>query len=214
MARSAGDDVWVTGTLGDAAAALSLLLPLPPGEGWGEGPPKRLASHPADLHPDLAPPPQPQPLLPNEKGSASDASVLTQRLHRPTPRIEAGLALVDTAHAAIDISDGLLADVGHLARASGVSVRIDVDVLPASDALRAEFDEDARRTLQASGGDDYELCFTAPAHARDRVTSLGASLGLPITRIGRVEEGEGVHALRADGTAWRPGRTGYSHFED
>lgn len=207
----AGDDVWVTGTLGDAAAALSLLRPLPPGAGGGESPAKGSTSHavvaPAGLQPS------PHPLLRGERGSAPQVAALMQRLHRPTPRIEAGRALVDMAHAAIDISDGLLADVGHLVRASGASVHIDVDVLPTSDPLQATFRGELRRTLQATGGDDYELCFTAPVSARGRIASLGASLGLRVTQIGRVEEGEGVHAFLADGNAWRPSRTGYSHFE-
>ena len=207
----AGDDVWVTGSLGDAAAALSFLLPLPPGEGRGEDPAKRSTSQAVVARP--GPEPSPEPLSRGERGSAPQVAALTQRLHRPTPRVDAGLALVDIAHAAIDISDGLLADVGHVARASGVSIHIDVDALPASDPLQATFDTEMRRTLQATGGDDYELCFTAPLHARDRIASLASSLGLGITRIGRVEGGEGVHASYADGTAWRPCRTGYSHFE-
>ncbi|MBZ4038456.1 thiamine-phosphate kinase [Novilysobacter selenitireducens] len=207
----AGEDVWVTGTLGDAAAALSLLLPLPPGEGRGEGPAKGSTPQAVVARPDLEP--SPQPLSRGERGSVAQAAALMQRLHRPTPRAEAGLALVDIAHAAIDISDGLLADVGHIARASGVSIHIDADVLPTSDPLRATFGTEVRRALQATGGDDYELCFTAPVHARDRIASLASSLGLGITRIGRVEEGEGTHAHLADGTGWHPRRIGYSHFE-
>ncbi|MFP7722534.1 thiamine-phosphate kinase [Lysobacter sp. A3-1-A15] len=170
----AGDDVWVTGTLGDAAAALSRLHEVPPGAGHDE---------------------------------------MARRLDRPTPRVGCGRALVGLAHAAIDISDGLLADVGHVARASGVSIRLEVDALPASDALGEAFAADTRRTLQASGGDDYELCFTTPVDARHRVAALSETLGLRITRIGTVEAGEGVHATLADGRAWQPARNGYAHFE-
>ena len=206
-----GDDVWVTGTLGDAAAALSLLLPLPPGEGGGEGSEKRSRSQAILARPETEPSSQPLPR--EERGSAAQVAALTQRLHRPTPRIEAGLGLVDIAHAAIDISDGLLADVRHVAGASGVAIHIDADVLPTSDPLQATFGTEVRRTLQATGGDDYELCFTAPVHARDRIASLAARLGLGITRIGRVTEGEGTHAHLADGTGWHPRRIGYSHFE-
>ena len=173
-----GDDVWVTGTLGDAAAALSHLLA-------GQG--------------TLA--------------EAEPLAALRRRLDRPEPRVAVGLALAGIAHAAIDVSDGLLADLGHVARASGVSIHVDVDALPTSDPLQATLDAEARRALQATGGDDYELCFTAPVHARDRIVSLAARLGQGIARIGRVTEGEGVHAHRADGTGWHPRRSGYSHFE-
>ncbi len=164
-----GDDVWVTGTLGDAAAALAL---------WRDG----------DADP-----------------------VLRARLDRPVPRVEAGRALAGIAHAAIDISDGLLADLGHLCAASGVGADIELGALPASQALLARFDDEARASLQATGGDDYELCFTAPAMARTAIASLA---GVAITRIGRVVAGAGTaRALRGDGSAWVPVRAGYAHFE-
>ena len=165
----AGDDVWVTGTLGDAAGGLALL----------------------DRDPVHA---------------------LRTRLDRPTPRMEAGRALVGIATACVDVSDGLLADLGHIASRSHVGAIVHVDTLPASDALCAAFDAATRMPMQASGGDDYELCFTAPADARARITALASQLDLRITRIGRMMAGEGVHPVRADGEPWTPPRRGYDHF--
>ncbi|HEY0504357.1 MAG TPA: thiamine-phosphate kinase [Lysobacter sp.] len=166
-----GDDVWISGTPGDAAAALAQ---------WRDG-------------------------------GERDA-FLRARLDRPTPRIALGRALVDVAHACIDVSDGLLADLGHVCRGSGVGAEVGLDRLPASDALRCAFDEAARRTLQAAGGDDYELCFTAPAELRDEVERAGRASAVAVTCIGRIVEGEGVRAMTADGQPWQPGRSGYQHF--
>jgi len=165
----AGDDVWVTGTLGDAAGGLALL---------GRDP----------------------------------AHALRTRLDRPTPRMEAGRALVGIATACVDVSDGLLADLGHIASWSHVGAIVDIDTLPASDALCATFDAATRMPMQTSGGDDYELCFTAPADARACITALASQLDLRITRIGRMVAGEGVHPVRSDGEPWTPPRRGYDHF--
>jgi len=170
-AAQVGDDVWVTGTLGDAAGALMQ---------WREG-------------------------------NATDP-VLRERLDRPSPRIAAGLALADFAHAAIDVSDGLLGDLGHICRASGTAAEVELESLPASAALRAAFDAGPCSMLQAIGGDDYELCFTAPPHARDAILRVAADTDTTMTRIGRIVEGEGVRALTADGQEWRPGKAGYVHF--
>jgi thiamine-monophosphate kinase len=169
-----GDDVWVTGTLGDAAAALRQ---------WRAGGPIDPA--------------------------------LRQRLDRPMPRIAAGRALAGIAHACIDISDGLLADLCHICRASGVGAGLDADALPASEALRAACDAQTIRILQASGGDDYELCFTAPRAARLSVEDAMSACDTPATRIGRiVPMAEGVRAYEADGREWHPPRHGYEHFGD
>jgi len=168
-----GDDVWVTGTLGDAAAALRQ---------W-------------------------------QAGDAM-APALRARLDRPTPRVAAGLALAGIAHACIDISDGLLADLGHVCRASRVGAELDVDALPASAALLEAFDRAARRDLQATGGDDYELCFTAPKTARLAVDEAMSACDVPATRIGRIIADTGNIMLHdADGAAWSPPRAGYVHFE-
>jgi len=166
-----GDDVWVSGTLGDAAGALRQ---------W-------------------------------QAGDRIDARLRT-RLDRPIARIDVGLALHGVANACIDISDGLLADLGHLCTASGVAAELELAALPASAALRAAFDGDALRELQACGGDDYELCFSVPAAARAAVEQIARSTGVPIVRIGRIVAGQGVRALRADGAVWASPRTGYRHF--
>lgn len=170
-AARVGDDIWVSGTPGDAAAALAQ---------W----------------------------------SAGDAldPVLRARLDRPTPRLALGMRLVDLARAAIDISDGLLADLAHVCRASGVRAEVDVDALPVSDALgAAASDPQTRRALQAGGGDDYELCFTAPAAQRAAIEAAARDTDVPVTRIGRIVEGDGVVAL-ADGMPWMPARAGWDHF--
>lgn len=137
---------------------------------------------------------------------------LRDRLDRPTPRVALGRALRGIAHAAIDVSDGLLADLGHVCTASGLAAEIELDALPCSAALAAAFDRDTRRALQAAGGDDYELCFTAPAEASAAIGALARALALPLARIGRTVEGAGVRALTADGTPWQRARAGYEHF--
>ena len=168
-----GDDVWVTGTLGDAAAAL-----------------RQWQSH--------------RPIDP----------VLRARFDRPTPRVAAGRVLAGIAHACIDISDGLLADLGHVCRASRVGAEIEVDALPVSDALIAAFDIATRHELQAAGGDDYELCFTAPKTARPAVHDAMDACDVPATRIGRITADAGDILLRdAAGAAWSLPRAGYVHFE-
>jgi thiamine-monophosphate kinase len=167
-----GDDVWITGTLGDAAAALAQ---------WQAGMP----CDPA----------------------------LRERLDRPTPRVSAGIALAALAHACIDVSDGLLADLSHICAASAVAAEVDIDALPASSTLQESFAGDARRHVQATGGDDYELCFTAPPAMREEISSRAAAAGVHVTRIGRVGAGSGVHARLRDGSAWTPTARGYVHFE-
>ncbi|HTL14387.1 MAG TPA: AIR synthase-related protein, partial [Thermomonas sp.] len=137
---------------------------------------------------------------------------LRSRLDRPHPRLALGQALRGVASDCIDVSDGLLADLGHLCAASGVGAEVEIDALPASEALRAAFDGDARRALQAAGGDDYELCFTAPAAARGAVEAAAAAASTRVTRIGRIVAAPGVQARDAAGAPWRAGRAGYQHF--
>jgi thiamine-monophosphate kinase len=152
----AGDAVFVTGTLGDAAAALRV-----------------------------------------------SSSALQRRLDRPTPRVAEGLALRNIAHSCIDVSDGLAADLSHVLAASAVGAELDCAALPASRALvRAVPDRDARLALQLSGGDDYELCFTAdPKHA----TRLAAFA----TRIGTITARRG---LRVRGAPAAAATKGWDHF--
>lgn len=115
--------------------------------------------------------------------SPEAAEYLVDRFYRPRARMELGLELLDKATAAIDISDGLLADAGHIAAASGVAIEIETRALPASDALQSNGDSEKILTWALSGGDDYELCFTLPP---------GAVVPPNCTRIGRVMEGQGV----------------------
>ena len=79
-------------------------------------------------------------------------------------------------------------------------------------ASAADAGSDARRLLQAAGGDDYELCFTAPASARDAIDAMARECGVPVTRVGDVTAGEGVRPVDAEGRDWQPTRTGYQHF--
>ena len=165
------DEVWVTGTLGDAAGALSALA----------------------------------------AGAALDRA-MRARLDRPEPRVGAGLALASLAHACVDVSDGLLADLAHVCTASGVGARIELDSLPTSPSLR-RFAAAVRGPWQAAGGDDYELCFTAPPARREAIEVALAEAGVAGTRIGRILAGAGVEVVDAQGAPWSPPRQGYAHFQ-
>lgn len=173
-----GDEVWVSGTLGDAAAALADVL-----------------------------------------GGRTPPAALRERLDRPEPRLALGRALHGIAHAAVDVSDGVLADLGHVCHASGVQAEIELAALPRTPAFTAHVPATAWPALQATGGDDYELCFTVPAARHDAVRALADRLALPLTCIGRivpvVDDATGpVRAVQGDGTLWSPPRTGYRHFDD
>lgn len=152
-------------------------------------------------------------MLLQESGNAdAHAAYLIERLNRPTPRVEAGLALRGQANACIDVSDGLLADLSHICMASGVGAAIDISRLPRSHALLDLLGEQASRDLALTGGDDYELCFTVPA---ERVGALQAELtrlGCGATMIGRIVEGSGVHVHDADGQPLAFERRGWDHF--
>jgi thiamine-monophosphate kinase len=169
-----GDAIFVTGTLGDAAAGLALV----------------------------------------QQGGHDDArsAYLIGRLNRPTPRVAAGLALRGHAHACIDVSDGLLADLGHICEASKLGAEIDASLLPRSSALLDLFDEAIARDFALSGGDDYELCFTVPPQHVAAVQADLARLGCGATRIGRMVEGHGVRVREADGHWLEPKHRGWDHF--
>jgi len=138
--------------------------------------------------------------------------LLQDALDRPDPRVELGRALGGTAHACIDLSDGLLADLGHVASASACAAEIRLERLPASAALGALTDEE-RWPLQLAGGDDYELCFTLAPDSEHLIDDLSATLGLPLTVVGRMASGSGVRCLAPDGTMYDPGHAGYDHFQ-
>ena len=165
-----GDDIWVTGTPGDAAAALQSIF----------------------------------------SGAAVERS-LRARLDRPTPRVEAGRALLGLASACVDVSDGLLADLGHVCARSGVGAQVELARLPVSRAL-ARFKPEVRWPWQAGGGDDYELCFTASPQRAEQVQQALDFVGVAGTRVGRIAAGPGVQALDAQGAPWQAPRGGYDHF--
>lgn len=131
---------------------------------------------------------------------------LYARLHRPVPRVTEGMALRGQASSAIDLSDGLVADLEHLLQASRVGATIDLDHLPLSPALQAVDDPVARLELALCGGDDYELCFTLPPHRTALPVSVSARC------IGRIEEQLGLRLLGPEGAPYVPRGTGYRHF--
>jgi thiamine-monophosphate kinase len=177
-AAQVGDDIWVSGTLGDARLALAALT--------------------------------------NE--IALDAASLQQaatRLHLPTPRVALGLALGALApaavHAAIDISDGLAGDLGHILAQSGVGARLNADALPLGPMLIRQSQALHRHTA-LSGGDDYELCFTAPSRHRATVLAAAHAAHTPITRVGRIEAAPGLRLTDAMGQALQLTPQGFDHF--
>ena len=175
-AARCGDDIWISGTLGDARLAL------------------------ADALGELT--------LPD-----TDRQMAAPRLHTPTPRVALGRLLAEgrLAHAALDISDGLVGDLGHILAASNVGAVLDVDALPAGPVL-ARQPRELRRRFTAAGGDDYELCFTAPAANRDAILAAGAQSGTPVTRVGRIEAEPGLRLADADGAPLNLKLHGWDHF--
>lgn len=175
-----GDDVYVSGTVGDAALGLRIL----------KGELRMTARH---------------------------ARFLVARHYRPTPRIALGRRLAGVARSVIDISDGLVADLGHICESSGVGAVIETAAIPLSPAARAAIGSHPKLLTDVlAGGDDYELIFIAPKTRRSRVGALARDLGLSLTRIGRIRSagirGERVRVLRADGEHYRLPRTGWRHF--
>ncbi|WP_018412065.1 thiamine-phosphate kinase [Methyloversatilis thermotolerans] len=146
------------------------------------------------------------------RATLADATDCIAALEQPVPRVALGIALRGVASAMIDVSDGLLADIGHIASASGLAARIDDDALPWQ-ALRAlDADPQVARAALLSGGDDYELLFCAAPGRRDALRALATSLALPLTRIGGMAEGAGVHLIDAHGRELPIERRGYDHF--
>jgi len=138
-------------------------------------------------------------------------------LHRPQPRVALGLALQGRATAAIDVSDGLLADLGHILDASGLSASLKIAVTCPRSGVPGTQGEPAptfARDAWLAGGDDYELVFTAPAPKHAEIDALGQGLGLALTCIGRIEDGPvgRIDLTDADGTPIAASRRGYDHF--
>jgi thiamine-monophosphate kinase len=170
-----GDDLWVSGTLGDAAIGL------------------------AHLHDRF-------------ELRASDRDHVLKRLDLPQPRVALGQQLIGLASAAIDISDGLVADIGHVAKASGVRVAIEWESVPLSSVTAPNRRHPVVLQCALAGGDDYELAFTAPSSARKVLAALVAKVGVPLTRIGHVEAGDGVVVLDKSGKPLVLPESGFDHF--
>lgn len=136
------------------------------------------------------------------------------RMETPTPRVQLGMALRGIASAAADISDGLLGDLGHILKASGVGATIELSAAESLLGCRALWTcpNELAQTCILSGGDDYELVFTAPAQARDQVLAAAALSQTPVTRIGTIRATAGTEVLDHRGQALSRRFTSFDHF--
>ncbi len=146
-----------------------------------------------------------------------DAARVLPALYLPTPRIELGIALRGIATSAIDISDGLLGDLGHILErsrtgAGPIGARLEFAALPTLPVVQKYLHEVAVRDCVLAGGDDYELCFTAPADRRDAVEAAARSSAVAVARVGRITAEAGLVVVDADGQPLPIERTGYDHF--
>lgn len=161
-------------------------------------------------------------LLPHPDGCREAFGYLRARLDRPEPRVAQAMALRNLASAAIDVSDGLAADLGHILEASGVGATLYVDRLPRSHAFRsctaetgsARPEVPSWEDLALAGGDDYELCFTIPAARTPELARLTQLDAGGCTCIGVIEASPGLRCVTQDGALWQPGREGYDHFRE
>jgi thiamine-monophosphate kinase len=171
-----GDEIWVSGVLGEAALALAHMqgkVPL----------------------------------------SEENFRVASQALHLPQPRVELGLALRGLATSAIDISDGLLVDLGHILERSKAGAQIQYGALPVSVRLTIYVSQKFGQRCVLAGGDDYELCFTAPVENHAELEKLSARMNLPLTCIGNICAGSGCKVYEEDGSEMTIVETGYEHFK-
>jgi thiamine-monophosphate kinase len=173
-AAQVGDDIWISGSLGDARLALA---------GYRKE-------------------------MPLDDATLQTAAV---RMHAPTPRVQLGLALRGIAHAAIDISDGLIGDLGHILERSHAGATLSVDLLPAG-AMLAQQAQDVRRRFTLAGGDDYELCFTAAPAQRDAVLAAARSCNTPVTRVGTIDSASGLRLVDANDAPLNLSLTSFDHF--
>ena len=175
-----GDDLYLSGTVGDAGLGLAALK-------------KEL------------------------KFTTVDKATLAGRYHLPTPRVSLGAALAGLASAAIDVSDGVIADAAHLSSASGLSVKIDAALLPLSSAARewvlAQDNRDAAIAMLAGFGDDYEILFAAPPSMRRSVSVAAKAARTDVVRIGSLARGAGVRLMDSAGAEIKTPTAGFDHFK-
>jgi thiamine-monophosphate kinase len=146
------------------------------------------------------------------KARIAGGRFLVERYRTPRPRLEAGQRLAPLVSAMMDVSDGLLIDAGRLAAASERRARIDIGLVPLSEAfLAAMGDERVARLFAASAGDDYELLFTASPDRSPDINRLADEIGLPLSRIGEIEAGEGLSLCDGDAPVELPDRLGWEH---
>ncbi|MCY0388888.1 thiamine-phosphate kinase [Robbsia sp. Bb-Pol-6] len=201
-AARVGDDIWVSGTLGDARLALGLMR----GD-WGSAAlrpdiwPDACAGIPTDAPAAGDVPGQIDARAQHLPGADATTTLAAVRdaMEIPEPRVALGAALRGIAHAAIDLSDGLAGDLGHILKRSGVGAVVDVDAVPRSAHL-ARRSTAIQRACTLAGGDDYELCITAPAGARARMLEAAARCGVRLSRIGTIVDAD-VNAAAPPATA-------------
>ncbi len=169
-----GDDIWVSGQLGNAALALSHLI--------------------------------------NQTTLPKNSELYLNALNIPQPRINLGLALRDIAHSCIDVSDGLLADLSHILTASNLGADVDLKQCPTSDYILAHLHEPVMQQYVLAGGDDYELCFTAPNKNYKAITDISKTLNLPVSKIGQTTSVHGLRVTGLDDKIMSLNELGYEHF--
>jgi thiamine-monophosphate kinase len=172
----ANDDVWVSGSLGEARLGLEVLTG-------------------------------------HLKLSADDTAIALQRLHRPIPRVSLGIALRGVASAAIDVSDGLIGDLEHILRRSALGATIEADLLPIGSALHSQ-DQQTQYEFALNGGDDYELCFCAPAEQRENVIAAAKQADIAVTCIGHLTEMPGLRVLDHEGKPLEVFSKSFDHFSN
>ena len=170
-----GDDIWISGKLGDAALALLH------------------ERHQIKLEPD-------------------EFAECLNSLLLPVARVDLGQRLVGLANSAIDISDGLLADLGHILERSNVAATISLEEVTRSAILKKYFSQPQVINCMLAGGDDYELCFTVPKERRSKIDKISQETGIPLTRIGKIIMGEGLVVLDSTEKPIMLETTGYDHF--
>ncbi|PSJ18311.1 thiamine-phosphate kinase [Nitrosomonas supralitoralis] len=172
-----GDDIWISGQIGDAALAL-------------------------------------QHELRNFTLKSTEIEQCLPALLTPTARVKLGQHLIGLTHSAIDISDGLMADLGHILTASEKAAYINIIDIPCSPVLKKYQQQSVAMNCLLAGGDDYELCFTAPKINRPKIETLAAELAIQLTRIGEIYSGEGLIVKDEQGNTMTFDTQGYDHFRN